>query len=75
MFMNRLNAPSGARAPSGLARSMQGRRDDRRAPIGDAARSIGANRKDADKSALARPIDVPTGELTAIDPARAVAIA
>ncbi|MDQ7977256.1 hypothetical protein QYH69_08350 [Paraburkholderia sp. SARCC-3016] len=75
MYMNLLDVLSGARTPSGLARSAQGRRDDRRAPIGDAARSIRANRKDADKSALARPIDVPTGELTAIDPARAVAIA
>ncbi|CAG9218721.1 Type VI secretion protein [Paraburkholderia sabiae] len=34
-----------------------------------------ANRKDADKAALAVRIDTLTGELTAIDPARAVALA
>ncbi len=36
---------------------------------------IRANRKDADKPVLAQRIDVLMGELTAIDPARAVAIA
>ncbi|PCE27313.1 type VI secretion system ImpA domain-containing protein [Paraburkholderia acidicola] len=36
---------------------------------------IRANRKDADKAALTRRIEVLMGELTAIDPARAIAIA